>query len=304
MSLNLKRRISASLKASVIVLSMTAFQIANVAQAAPFPPGFLKATPAPRPDYDSIPIESNAAVRRWVHYFTHENRERFDRFMERGARYRITVQEILEENGVPSEMYYLGMIESGYASQARSQARAVGIWQFIAPTARRYGLRVDKEVDERLDVLRSTKAAARYLKDLKNEFGSWYMAMAAYNCGEGRVRSAIRRHRTHDFWTLQKRRALPRETAEYIPKFQAAMVIARNPSKYGFQSKTHYEFPEFRRVKIRGQLALHEIAKRQKVSVMSLKALNPHLLLNRLPRARKGYDVWVVAGGRPSRSLQ
>lgn len=263
--------------------------------ASPFPPGFLLPTPAPRPDYDSIPIESNAAVRKWMHYFTHQNRDRFDRFMERGARYRVVVQDILEENGVPAEMYYLAMIESGYASQARSIASAVGVWQFIAPTARRYGLRVDKEVDERLDVLRSTKAAARYLKDLKREFGSWYLAMAAYNCGEGRVRRVIRRHRTNDFWTLQKRRALPRETAEYVPKFQAAMIIARNPAKYGFDRKTHYEYPEFKRVKIRGQLALHEVAKRQKTSVSSLKALNPHLLRNQIPRSRKGYDVWVLA---------
>lgn len=302
-SLTLTKRVMSAVLAASIGLGTLPGFVSTAEAATPYPPGFLKATPAPKPNYDEIPIESNAAVRKWVHYFTHTNRDRFDRFMERGARYRILVQDILTENDVPSEMYYLGMIESGYASQARSSARAVGIWQFIAPTARRYGLRVDKEVDERLDVLRSTKAAARYLKDLKEEFGSWYMAMAAYNCGEGRVRSAIRRHRTRDFWTLQKRRALPRETAEYIPKFQAAMAIARNPKKYGFDRKTHYEFPEFKRVTIRGNLALHDIAKRQKVSVTSLKALNPHLLKNRTPKARRGYDVWVLAGASARRQL-
>lgn len=259
----------------------------------PFPPGFLKASAAPRPVYDDIPIESNASVRKWVYYFTHENRDRFDRFMLRGGRYRILVQEILEENGVPAEMYYLGMIESGYASKAQSAARAAGIWQFIAPTARRYGLRVDRNVDERLDVLRSTKAAARYLKDLKNEFGSWYMAMAAYNCGEGRVRRAIRRNRTSDFWTLAHRRALPAETVDYVPKFQAAMRIARNPGQYGFGKVTHYEFPEVKMVKIRQDLAIEEIARRNNVSLASLKALNPHLLKARVPRYAAGYGIWI-----------
>ncbi len=259
----------------------------------PFPAGFLTKTKAPRPVYDDIPMESNASVRKWVYFFTHENRNRFDRFMSRGARYRILVQDILEENGVPAELYYLGMIESGYASRARSNARAVGIWQFIAPTARRYGLRVDRDVDERLDVLRSTRAAARYLKDLKEEFGSWYMAMAAYNCGEGRVRSAIRRQHTRDFWTLAHRRALPAETADYVPKFQAAMSIARNPTGYGFGYITHYEFPELKLIKVRHQLALEEVARRQNVSYASLRAMNPHLLKSRVPYLASGYGIWI-----------
>lgn len=264
----------------------------------PFPEGFLTKASAPRSAYDDIPFESNASVRKWVYFFTHENRNRFDRFMTRGGRYRILVQDILEENDVPPELFYLGMIESGYASKARSGARAVGIWQFMAPTARRYGLKVNRDIDERLDVMRSTKAAAQYLKDLKDEFGSWYMAMAAYNCGEGRVRSAIRRHHTRDFWTLAHRRALPAETADYIPKFQAAMRIARNPQSYGFGRVTHYEFPEVRLVKIRQNLALEEIARRQRVPFASLRALNPHLLNERTPHLASGYGVWVPRSSR------
>jgi membrane-bound lytic murein transglycosylase D len=243
--------------------------------------------------YDDIPIETNAAVRKWIRFFTHEDRNRFERFMIRGGRYRILVQDILEENGVPRELFYLGMIESGYASRARSGARAVGIWQFMPATARRYGLKVNKDVDERLDVMRSTRAAARYLKDLKDEFGSWYVAMAAYNCGEGRVRRAIRRHHTKDYWTLARRRALPAETSDYIPKFQAAMKIARNPRSFGFKRVTHYEFPEVRLVKVRARLDLEEIARRHKVSPADLKALNPNLLKERTPRIATGYGVWV-----------
>jgi membrane-bound lytic murein transglycosylase D len=190
------------------------------------------------------------------------------------------------------------MIESGYASKARSGAHAVGIWQFIAPTARRYGLKVNHDVDERLDVMRSTRAAARYLKDLKEEFGSWYMAMAAYNCGEGRVRSAIRRQRTRDFWTLAHRHALPAETADYIPKFQAAMKIARNPGAYGFGRVIHYEFPEVKLVKIRQQVDLDVIARQHRVPVANLKALNPNLLKERTPRLASGYGVWVPRSAR------
>ncbi|MES2965256.1 MAG: lytic transglycosylase domain-containing protein [Bdellovibrionota bacterium] len=282
------------------VTTLTAISIAilpTVSQAAPmgspYPPGFLRATPPPRERYKEIPIESNARVRRWLHYFVKEDRARFDRFMSRGARYRITVQEILMENGAPPELYYLGMIESGYASQARSIAKAVGIWQFIAPTARRYGLRVDKEVDERLDVLRATKAAARYLNDLEREFGSWYLAMAAYNCGEGRVRRAIRKHHTKDFWTLARRGALPKETIEYVPKFQAAMEIARNPERYGFSEKKHYDFPDMKKVRITRYTSLNDVARRQRVPFASVRAMNPHLLKSRAPSSRRGYDVWV-----------
>src|SRR6185369_8358261 len=117
-----------------------------------------------------------------------------------------------------------------------------------------------KDVDERLDVLRSTKAAAAYLNDLQEEFGSWYLAMAAYNAGEGRIRSAVRRHHTKDFWTLARRGAIPKETIDYIPKFQAAMEIARNPEKYGFSEKKHYEFPEMKKVKLARSESLKDVA--------------------------------------------
>jgi membrane-bound lytic murein transglycosylase D len=272
----------------VVLTSSTAFALNS-----PFPPGFLTKASAPRPVYDDIPIESNAAVRKWIHFFSHEDRSRFERFMIRGGRYRILVQDLLEQNGVPAELFYLGMIESGYASRARSGARAVGIWQFMPATARRYGLKVNRDVDERLDVMRSTRAAARYLQDLKDEFGSWYMAMAAYNCGEGRIRRAVRRNHTHDYWTLARRHALPAETSDYVPKFQAAMKIARAPSAFGFGRITHYEFPEVRLVKIRTQLDLDQIARRHNVSAADLRALNPNLLRERTPRLASGYGVWV-----------
>lgn len=208
-----------------------------------------------------IPHEMNPQVEAWVKYFSVRDRARFDRFMGRGAMYKSLIQEILVENGVPSELYYLAMIESGFARRARSHASAVGVWQFIAPTGRRYGLRIDQDVDERMDVIRATRAAARYLKDLKTEFGSWYLAMAAYNCGENRVRRAVARAGTKDFWKLARARRLPAETINYIPKFQAAMVIARNPERYGFRRKTLYDFPSVDKIRVKGRIHLAERAR-------------------------------------------
>lgn len=241
-----------------------------------------------------IPRELNSRVKGWVKFFSVRDRARFDRFLGRGAMYKSLIQEILVENGVPAELYYLAMIESGFARRARSHAQAVGIWQFIAPTGRRYGLRIDGEVDERLDVLRATRAAARYLRDLKNEFGSWYLAMAAYNCGENRVRRAIRRGRTRDFWTLARARLLPAETTHYIPKFQAAMIIARSPERYGFRRRPLYDFPTLRNFKVASRTHIDAIARRHGVSKSLLVGLNPHLLRTRVPRTRSGdYSIYL-----------
>lgn len=245
----------------------------------------------PRVFKQEIRPEWNPEVQRWIHFFTHRDRKRFERFMKRGALYKTLIQDILVDNGVPSEMFYLAMIESGFSRGARSSARAVGVWQFMPSTARLYGLRVDHEVDERLDIIRSTRAAARYLKDLKEEFGSWYLAMAAYNCGVGRMRKAVHRNRTHDFWRLARRDALPDETANYIPKFQAAMTIARTPEKYGFPRINFYEFPDVRRVRVPGRTHLAEVARQHRLSFTTIVALNPHLLRGRTPRS--SYEVWV-----------
>jgi membrane-bound lytic murein transglycosylase D len=269
------------------------------AEAVPLPLElFREARPRTLPR--KIPHEMNAQVRQWVNFYTLKDRERFDRYMQRGALYKTIIQDILVEHGVPAEMYYLAMIESGFARKARSHAQAVGVWQFIAPTARRYGLRVDAVVDERVDVIRSTRAAARYLRDLHREFGSWHLAMAAYNSGENRVRRAVRRTGTKNFWEIARRRALPRETIEYVPKFQAAMLIAKNPEKYGFERKTIYEFPLVKRVRVDQRLNLAEVARRHNLPKETVLALNPHLLRGHIPRG--GYEIWLPkrrAGAKP-----
>ncbi len=291
MMFNLKNRTKKALTALFVFAS---FQQAN-AIALPYE---LFTESRPRSFPTQIPHQVNPQVKEWIRYFSVTDRDRFDRFMGRGAMYKSLIQDILVENGVPAELYYLAMIESGFSRRIRSHASAVGVWQFIAPTARRYGLRGDTEVDERMDVIRSTRAAARYLKDLKNEFGSWHLAMAAYNCGENRVRRAIRRSGTRDFWALARQRRLPAETIHYIPKFQAAMMIARNPERYGFERKTLYDFPLVRKKRVPSRVHIAEIARREGVSTQAILGLNPHLLRSRTPASRKGYHIYLPKRSR------
>lgn len=181
-----------------------------------------------------IPFQFNQKVKQWIHYFSEKNRTRFQRYLDRGQRYRGIIQRILRKEGVPVDLYYLAMIESGFELKARSSMGAVGPWQFIRSTGRAYGLRTSGRVDERKDLRKSTRAAAKFLKTLHGQFGSWYLAMAAYNAGGGRIRQSIRKGRTRDFWELVRKRVLPRETMAYIPKYIAARYIGEHPHYFGF----------------------------------------------------------------------
>ena len=192
------------------------------------------AAPFPTPKKHQIPFEFNKRVAEWISYFSQKDRERFQRFLDRAEPYREAVENILEENGVPSDLYYLGMIESGFVVQAKSHAKAVGVWQFMRPTGKLYGLGVDAYVDERKDPIRATEAAAKLMRDLYREFHSWYLAMAAYNAGLGRIRGAVKRGHSNDFWELVEKKVLPRETMDYVPKFLAARYIGENPDVFAF----------------------------------------------------------------------
>lgn len=241
-----------------------------------------------------IPVENNDWVRKWINYFTRKDRERFQRFLDRGELYRDVVESVLEENDLPAELYYLAMIESGFQTHARSVAKAVGVWQFIPGTAERYGLRVEAQIDERRDPVRATEAAAKYLRDLHNVFGSWHLAMAAYNAGEIRVLRAIFKARTRDFWELVSSNALPSETSNYVPKFIAAVLIGQNPEKYGFSiDHNHEAYPELEAVEVPGGLRLSDLASVSGLSHSELKRVNPHLTRGSTPFDGKTYEVWV-----------
>lgn len=244
---------------------------------------------------ERIPLEFNAQVDQWIRYFTLKDRERFARFLSRGLRYKKIVQETLRKNDVPQELYYLALIESGYQVHAKSHAHAVGPWQFISGTATRFGLKVSREVDERRDIIRATEAASKYLKGLYTAFQSWYLAMASYNAGELRILGAVVKGRSRDFWELVERKALPAETRDYVPKFLAAVIIGRNPAKYGFKGLRYEEFPKVERAWVARGTPLARVAAQAGLPVAKLRDLNPHLLHDRVPRTT-AYAVWVPTG--------
>ncbi len=240
-----------------------------------------------------ISIENNAQVAKWIRYITTKDRERFQRFLNRGQLYREVVASVLEENDLPAELYYLAMIESGYSTSAHSHAQAMGVWQFIAGTAERYGLEVNPYVDERRDPIRSTEAAAKYLRDLYNVFGSWPLAMAAYNAGEIRVLRAVFKGRSRDFWQLVEAKVLPQETAEYVPKFLAFAIVGENPQKYGFQIEVPSDpYPSLEAFALPGSINLATLAKATNTPLARLRRVNPHLRGDRTPTSAS-YELWV-----------
>ncbi len=243
-----------------------------------------------------IPIEINERVRKWIHYFTVIDRVRFARFLRRGSVYKSVVQEILKKHNVPSEIYYLAMIESGFVTHARSRARAVGPWQFMPGTGKLYGLKRNAHIDERQDIVRSTEAAARYLGGLHTAFQSWYLAMASYNAGEGRIVGAVVRGNSRNFWELAERKALPAETRNYVPKVLAALIIGRNPAKYGFTDVEDSPFPKYEEAIVPGGVRLKLVASKTGISLKTLKRLNPHLVRDMTPPNLESYPVWVPEG--------
>lgn len=184
-----------------------------------------------------FPVAINDRVLRFVRYFLGPGRERFETGWKRLNGYREMIARIFAQEGVPAELMYLAQIESLYDRDATSQAGARGLWQFMAETGKRYGLAVNRHADERLDPIKSTRAAARYLKDLYEMFHDWHLAIAAYNAGENRIVQAIEKARgIRDFWLLRARGLLPQETADYVPQALAAILILKNAEKYGFTS--------------------------------------------------------------------
>jgi membrane-bound lytic murein transglycosylase D len=247
----------------------------------------VAAPPAGRPAWD-IPIEYNREVERWLAYYQRRGRRDIQIHLARAGRYEQALRAILREHGLPQDLVYLSMIESGYDADAYSRAHAVGLWQFLAGTARRYGLRVTYWIDERRDPVLATRAAAAYLKDLHEEFGCWYLAAAAYNGGASRVRRAIRRTGSRDFWTIARRGYLPRETRDYVPKLIAAALIAKQPERYGLTvvaaPALSYDLGH-----VPDATSLEVIAEAAGVDVAEVRALNPQLIRGVTPPGESYY---------------
>ncbi|HEY2030222.1 MAG TPA: LysM peptidoglycan-binding domain-containing protein [Myxococcales bacterium] len=230
-----------------------------------------------RAKYD-IPVELNDAVVAYIRFFQTDAREHFARWLARSTRYLPMMRATLDKEGVPLDLVYLSMIESGFNAYAYSFAKAAGLWQFMVGTSRRYGLVTDFWIDERRDPAKATLAAAKYLRDLRQRFhGDWYLAWAGYNAGEGKVDKAIKRDKTKDFWMMMgKGRTLRAETKHYVPKLIAAALIAKHPERFGFQ--VDYETPEpTDEVRVPDSTDLHVIAKAAGVPFEKVRDLNPEL---------------------------
>ena len=231
---------------------------------------------AAEPAFD-IPIIINGKVERFIKYFQTRGRKVFSRWLARSERYIPLMKELLREKGLPEDLVYLALIESGYNPRAYSRRKAMGLWQFRYHTGKRYGLKVDWWIDERRDPVKSTIAAARYLKYLYDRFECWYLAAAGYNAGEGKIQRAIKRYKTEDFWELTKYPYLKRETKNFIPKIIAAALIAKNPEEYGFSDISYEEPIRFETVKVPDATDLRVIAKASRSTYEELKRLNPEL---------------------------
>ncbi len=235
-------------------------------------------------------------VLRWIEFYRGPGRAKLERFYRRGLRYLPYIFDIVEEEGLPRDLAYLPMIESGFNPRARSRAGAVGIWQFMRGTARKYGLRVDWWMDERRDPLKSTRAAMRYLKDLYQEFGSWDLALAAYNVGEGRIR---RLRKTADLTYWEVRRRLPRETRLYVPSFFAVVLILKDPTAFGITLDTTGVHPwTFDTVYVPAPVELTLVARWAGTTVDVLEDLNPAFRRWATPPDLKGFYLRIPPGTR------
>jgi hypothetical protein len=225
--------------------------------------------------YD-IPMVLNDRVAAYVDYFTSRGRDFLEGSLDRSNKYVVVFQRVFEEAGIPKDLVYMAHVESGFKTSAYSRAKARGIFQFISGTGRRYGLRVDGWIDERADPMKSARAAAAYLKDLYGMFGDWYLALAAYNAGEGKIQRGMARTGKADFWSLASTRSLRSETKNYVPMILAATIIAKEPVKFGFAPFTVVD-SEIETVGIEGQTDLRILARMIDVEPESLREINPHL---------------------------
>jgi membrane-bound lytic murein transglycosylase D len=236
-----------------------------------------------------VPVAKNKRVRAYLVYFTTERKRTIRKYLARSTRYLPMIREIFQEHGLPEDLAYLAMIESGFKPHAYSHAHACGMWQFIQGTGRRYGLAINNYVDERRDPVKATHAAANYLLDLYKQFGSWYLAAASYNCGENRVQREIDSSNHRNFWELSANQCLPSETKNYVPQMIAATIIAKNPEKFGFKNIPYLPPLEYDTVKVNQPTSLEAAAIACKVPLEEIALLNPELRKKVTPPEQEYY---------------
>lgn len=239
----------------------------------------------------TIPLQINDLVEKNILFFMDKGRDHFERWLYLSGKYFPTISRIFKEEGVPEEMMYLSMMESGLNPSARSWAKAVGLWQFMKGTGKLYGLRGNYWYDERRDFEKATRAAARYLKDLYDEYNDWQLAIAGYNSGGGRINRGIRRSRSYDFWAM--RRYLPRETRNYVPQYIAVTLMSMNPEAYGFKGIPRADSLVYEFVTVDDCVDLDVLAECAGTTAETLRELNPELIQWCTPPNYRGYKLRI-----------
>lgn len=245
-------------------------------------------------EINAIPIEINKRVASWIRHFAVTNRAGTIRYFKRGSAFKESIEEILSKKEVPKELFYLAMVESGFVTNATSTAKAVGVWQMMKGTARNYGLTVNSHIDERKNWIKSTFAAIDYLKDLRNVFGSWYLAFAAYNAGEYRIVRSIMKGKSRDFWVLAEGKMLPKETMNYVPKILAILIIAKHPERYGIRYEEKESWGKYKTVKAPSGIHLNSIEKHTGIPLNILKKWNKDLITTKIPYTKsRSHEIYI-----------
>lgn len=246
--------------------------------------------------YFDIPVVYNDATKMWINYFTGRGRKHFKRYAERAGRYAPVLSKILNDQGLPRDLIFLSMAESGFQNAARSWAKAVGPWQFMPFTGKKFGLDVGFYLDERRDPLKATVAASSYLRYLYEMFGSWELAMAGYNAGEGKIGRAIRRYNTKNFWEIRRGRYLKRETKNYVPKIMALAIISKNLSKFGFDEVEFERALDFQEITVPANTDLYKVGEALELDFETVKKYNPELLRWQTPPKGEEYVLRIPVG--------
>lgn len=252
-----------------------------------------------------MPLVVNDRVIKWVNYFTAgKGRDSFSRYLQRSGKFLPMMRETLRRKGMPQDLVYLALIESGFRNDAKSHASAVGTWQFIRSTGMNYGLDIDSLIDERRDPEKAVAAAADYLRNLHGEFGDWYLAMAGYNAGEGRIRQAVNQCGSRNFWDITNARCVLRpETQDYVPKYIAATIIAKNPKQFGFTGIDYHAPLNYETVTVAGQADLDTVAEAAGVPAQSVRELNAALHAGVTPPGNYAVKVPVGTAHKVERNL-
>jgi membrane-bound lytic murein transglycosylase D len=249
-------------------------------------------------NFSDFPIVLNNQVQAYLDLFQNQQKKSFSIWLSRSGKYLPMMQKELKDAGLPEDLAYLAMIESGYNQKAYSKANASGLWQFIPGTGSQYNLKMNKYIDERREAMKSTKAAVKFLSNLYDDFGDWHLAVAAYNAGPGKISKGLERYNVTDFWSLAENDYLAMETKRYVPKLIASIIIAKNPEKFGFKDVQMEEPYSYDTLEVGPGLTFDAAALISNCDRKTIDLLNPELCSYKTPPNQGTHQIKIPAGSK------